>query len=178
MRRVLAFALLCSALGAPALAHDGPPYPIFVDEVVAAYTVSIWADPDVGEGTFYYYVEGPPSARDVRIEAVSEPRDGSAAQVHGISERAPAGAPYQQLGTLPFEHRGSWRTRFLIRDEGVAGPVLGELSLDLDVTPPGLGFTELVWYAVPFLAAAALWLRIFLAQRRHEREVLSGTTPS
>ncbi|MGV3720338.1 MAG: hypothetical protein ACO1SX_05450, partial [Actinomycetota bacterium] len=62
--------LLLSAT--PALAHQGPPYPIIVDRAVGPYTFTVWADPDVGTATFYMNVEG--AAPDV-IELWVQPDD-------------------------------------------------------------------------------------------------------
>ncbi|MEZ6002861.1 MAG: hypothetical protein R3F33_01630 [Planctomycetota bacterium] len=164
----LCFAAL-TALAPAASAHDGPPYPICVDEAIGSLTLSIWADPDVGEGTFYYYVE--PPADGVRVQAVARfqgvvSADGSSIpgdiEVRGISQDPEARAPYQQIGTLPFEHRGDWKVTFLVeRGE----QVLGQIELPIEVTPPGLGRLYLLWYAIPFFAAAAIWLRMFLASR-------------
>ncbi|MEZ6019457.1 MAG: hypothetical protein R3F17_04945 [Planctomycetota bacterium] len=134
----LCFAAL-TALAPAASAHDGPPYPICVDEAIGSLTLSIWADPDVGEGTFYYYVE--PPADGVRVQAVARfqgvvSADGSSIpgdiEVRGISQDPEARAPYQQIGTLPFEHRGDWKGAFLVeRGE----QVLGQIELPIKLTP-------------------------------------------
>lgn len=166
----------------PATAHEGPPYPILVDEPVAGLTLSIWADPDVGEGTFFYYVDGP--LEGLEIEAVARPlsapprnttgADWSRIEVRETSSPAPAGAPYQQVGELPFAYRGAWRTDFIVRRPDGEG----RLSYDLDVTPPGLGPLYLLWYAVPFATAAAIWLRVLVARgsRRDTRVAALPTT--
>src|SRR5262249_26406558 len=40
-------AVLVLFLAGPALyAHDGPPFPLFMDEKAGAYKVSVWTDPD------------------------------------------------------------------------------------------------------------------------------------
>ena len=38
-------------------AHEGPPYPIIVDQPSGPYVITVWADPDVGVGTFYVTLE-------------------------------------------------------------------------------------------------------------------------
>ncbi|HEX2163472.1 MAG TPA: hypothetical protein VHM02_05945, partial [Thermoanaerobaculia bacterium] len=45
------FAAVLAAL--PAAAHEGPPYPIVVDRPAGPVLLSVWADPDVGTGTFH-----------------------------------------------------------------------------------------------------------------------------
>lgn len=171
-------------LASTAAAHEGPPYPILVDETVAGLTLSIWADPDVGEGTFYYYVDGP--LEGLEIEAVARPlsapprntegADWTRIEVRGSSSPAPERAPYQRLGSLPFAYRGTWHARFLVRRPGAQG----ELTYDLDVTPPGLGPLYLLWYAVPFATVAAIWLRVLLkrsAPRPPQPDPARSTSP-
>lgn len=162
----------------PAQAHDGPPFPIFVDEELSGWTVSIWADPDVGTGTFYYYLEAPAgrSVAGAHLRVSAEPADGLSPAVSGLSEAAQPGEPFQQIGTLLFHHRGPWHTRFVLVESEPEGAVLGELELDLDVTPPGLGAVDILWFAFPFLVFGGIWVRVLLAQRAHDRK--AAGTPS
>ncbi|MCB9914283.1 MAG: hypothetical protein H6828_03915 [Planctomycetes bacterium] len=163
-------ALLALSLASRAAAHDGPPYPILVDEVLEGWTVSVWADPDVGTGTFYYYLDAPAgrTPAELLVEAHAEPADGTTPAVSGVSVAAEPSEPFQQIGTLEFHHRGTWPTRFVV-SLPEEGRVLGELAFDLDVTPPGLGVFNLIWFAFPFLALALLWLRALFLQRAHDR---------
>src|SRR5215207_4050738 len=39
-----------------ASAHEGPPFPLFVDQKVDRYIVSVWTDPDVGAALFFVIV--------------------------------------------------------------------------------------------------------------------------
>ena len=39
-------------------AHEGPPFPLFVDQKVDRYIVSVWTDPDVGTALFFVIVNG------------------------------------------------------------------------------------------------------------------------
>ena len=176
--RSIAATLLVLGMVSPARAHDGPPYPIFVDEDVGGFTLSIWTDPDVGTGTFFYYLEAPPgrSPADVRVEVRSAPADGSSPEVSGRSELADRDEPFQQIGELEFDHRGLWPTHFEVRTNDAAGLLLGELDFDLEVTPPGLGAVDILWFAIPFLMIAGIWLRALLAQRAHDREQTLSTS--
>ncbi len=170
LRVAAALAASLALLAPRAAAHDGPPYPIFVDEEVGGWTVSIWTDPDVGVGTFYYYVDGPGGApsSDLLVRVTSSPLDGRSEEVTAASVVAEPGEPFQLVGELPFHHRGLWDTRFAFELPG--GAALGELSYELDVTPPGLGAFDVLWFAFPFLALGGLWLRALLAQRAYDRE--------
>src|SRR5690606_31855498 len=61
VRRSTAAWLLVAGLllPAPVRAHEGPPFPIIVDERVGPYVVSVWTDPDIGIGTFFVVLEPP-----------------------------------------------------------------------------------------------------------------------
>ncbi len=175
--RLLLAALLFTALAPRATAHDGPPYPIFVDEKIGAFTLSIWTDPDVGTGTFFYYIEAPDGVTSdhIRIQASATPVDETSPAVTGSSELSEPGEPFQQIGTLEFDHRGQWSTRFEIRTTDPTGSSstapelsIGSLHFALDVTPPGLGAIDLLWFALPFLMLGGIWLRVLLAQRAHD----------
>lgn len=157
-----------------AVAHDGPPYPIFVDEPVGEWTVSVWTDPDVGTGTFYYYLEAPAgrSVSELRVHASAAPQDGTSAEVEGVAVMAEAGEAFQQIGTLEFDHRGLWQLRIWFELEG-QDESIAELDYTLDVTPPGLGAVDILWFAFPFLVLGGFWVRVLLAQRAHDRAVTS-----
>lgn len=184
---IILIGALFGVLFAPrAEAHDGPPYPVLVDESLQGWTFSVWADPDVGTGTFFYYLEPPDGtdARDVVVRVVSEPVDGSAPLVQSLSIAAEPDEPFQQVGELPFAHRGAWATRFVLEsavsadDGGVAdAAVIGARAIELEVTPPGFGFFYALWFAIPFATVGALWLRALCAQRAYDR-VARGEAPA
>ena len=54
LRTLLPAAVLLLACGARVRAHEGPPYPILVDKTLGPCVVSVWSDPDVGTGTFFF----------------------------------------------------------------------------------------------------------------------------
>lgn len=180
LRSILRCALVAACLAKNAIAHDGPPYPIFVDEPFDDWKVSIWTDPDVGTGTFYYYVEAPDghSPTELVFHVSSRPLDGLSGASTGDSVPAEPDEPFQSIGELEFSHRGTWETRFelLLTDEGARRP-LGTLDYELDVTPPGLGAVNLLWFALPFLAIGALWWRGLMAQRAHDRSEARASSP-
>lgn len=163
---VLAVGLLL-ALRASADAHDGPPYPLFVDKNAGPYVVSVWADPDVGVGTFFFVVEpaqGGASADDLAVEVCLRPVSGRldeecyAARRDGVRGRA------QFSAEARFDRQEFWHARVVLRGS------LGEGSADADVeaTPPGLGRWDLLLYLSPFAAVGFLWLRATLRARSLE----------
>jgi hypothetical protein len=157
---VLAVGLLF-ALQAHASAHEGPPYPLFVDKNVGPYLVSVWADPDVGVGTFFVAAEaarGGAPADNLTVEVCVRPAGGRlgeecyAARREGVRDRA------QFKTEVPFDRQEFWHARFVLRSSlGV-----GEVAADVEATPPGLGRWDLLLYLSPFAAVGLLWLRAAL----------------
>ncbi|QDU66519.1 hypothetical protein [Engelhardtia mirabilis] len=162
--------LAAASLASLADAHDGPPYPIFVDEQIGSWTLSIWTDPDVGTGTFYFYVDPPEgrSAEDLWIALSAAPADDGSPRVVSASRAAKPEEPFQQIGNLEFAYRGTWPTHFSIREVDSDEP-LGQLDYDLQVTPAGLGALDILWFAFPFLIVGGIWIRMLAAQRSYDR---------
>ena len=157
--------------------HDGPPYPILVDEPVGEGTFSIWADPDVGVGTFYYYVEpgvgaeaGAGARAGLRVLASAAPADGTAERREAWSEPAEPHEPFDLVGELPYSHRGLWPTRFEVWSAAEPEARLAEFTLEVDVTPPGLGAIDILWFAFPFAAVGFLWVKTLLARRGQDTD--------
>jgi hypothetical protein len=158
--RALAIVQLVLALAGRALAHEGPPYPIFVDRTAGPYTVSLWADPDVGVGTFYVMFDPPAQVADgdPRVVMTTWPASGRLEPVeYAESERK--GETHTLLGT--FDAEETWRFRFAI--SGSRGS--GEVELDIPVTPPGYGRWDLLLYGAPFLVVAAIWAVVAIRKR-------------
>src|ERR1700710_522239 len=49
-------------LAIPALAHNGPPFPIIENQKMGPCLVSLWTHPDIGVGTFFVFVQAAPGA--------------------------------------------------------------------------------------------------------------------
>jgi hypothetical protein len=165
LKNLLASVVMLVASSARAGAHDGPPYPILVDKSLGPSTASVWADPDVGTGTFYVILEPPPGGalpEDVGVEVAVRPADGRLAEVTHAAEREGVGARVQYRAEVPFDAEGRWRVRVILRSERGGG---GELASDVEVTPPGLGRWDLLLYLLPFAAVGVLWLRAVVAGR-------------
>jgi hypothetical protein len=171
MMRAARWIVLLVLLGAfwpahPALAHEGPPFPILVDRRVGPYLVSVWTDPDIGTGTFSVVLE-PPEGRSltvptrVRIGVQPVSRRLSEALYEAEAQPVRSGARY--FTEVRFDSGGRWRTRIMI--EGPAGG--GELAAEVEPTPDGtLGPVASLVYLLPFLAVGFLWLKAALRRRR------------
>jgi hypothetical protein len=149
-------------------AHEGPPYPILVDQVVGPCIVSVWADPDVGVGSFFIILEPDQSGKipeDITVEIGVRPISGRLAEARYLAERESVRSRVQFKAEIPFDAQERWQTRiFLKSSEGS-----GEAAVEVEVTPPGYGRWDLLLYLFPFLAVGFLWLKAFLRGRSRKK---------
>jgi len=165
--------LLWSAL--PALAHQGPPFPILDDQRVGPYIASVWTDPDVGTGTFFVILESPegrslPTKTRVRIGLQPVSKRLQEVIYEAEPQKVTDGARYLTLAPLDKEEK--WRVRVLL--DGSEGG--GELAAEVEATPDGtLGPIGALIYLVPFLGVGFLWLKAAL--KRREKPVAPPERP-
>ncbi|MGA2136460.1 MAG: hypothetical protein ABSH50_29570 [Bryobacteraceae bacterium] len=163
-RHHIAALWLLVAVASPAAAHNGPPFPIIVDRHVGPYVISLWTHPDVGTGLFWV-MPGPPRGtavpKDLKIEIGVQPVSGRLREKRYAARLDSSSAQVQYIVEVPFDAQELWRIHVLL--DSSAGH--GESTATVEVTPPGLGRWDLLWYASPFAAVAFLWLRA-LARRR------------
>lgn len=168
LRTILLTAGLLLACGSRAVAHEGPPYPIIVDKTVGPCVLSVWSDPDVGTGTFFFILEPTPGGKvpdDVRIDLGVRPTSGRLPEAVYAAEREDAGGRVQFKALVPFDAQELWRVRVSLRSSQGDG----EASTDVEVTPPGYGRWDLLIYLLPFAAVGALWLRAIIKGRGRNR---------
>ena len=149
-----------------ARAHEGPPYPIIVDQPSGPYVITVWADPDVGVGTFYVTLEaagGGELPEELVVEIVVQPSTGRLPEATTRAEREPIRGRVQYMAEVPFDAQEMWKVRVTV--DGPPGR--GEAATEVEVTPPGLGAFDLVFYLLPFLAIGFLWVRAVLRRRQH-----------
>lgn len=164
LRSLLLTAGLLLAVNASAFAHEGPPYPIIVDKTLGSCVLSVWSDPDVGTGTFFFILEPAPGGQlpdDIRIDIGVRPTSGRLPEAVYAAEREDAGGRVQFKALVPFDAQELWRVR--VRLQSAQGG--GEATTDVEVTPPGYGRWDLLIYLLPFAAVGALWLRAIIKGR-------------
>ena len=165
MRTWIFSILIALAAALPVQAHEGPPFPIIVDQISGPYVVSVWSDPDIGTGTFF---------------VVLEPRDGSLAEVRSVRigirpvsgrldevvyEAEPQSVRYgaRYYAEVEFDQGEMWSVRVVV--EGADGG--GELSTEVEATPDGtIGPIGLLLYLLPFLAVGFLWIKAALRKKQ------------
>ncbi|HET9219719.1 MAG TPA: hypothetical protein VFR18_22245 [Terriglobia bacterium] len=159
-RCILVAIWLLHATSLPALAHEGPPYPIVVDRTAGPFVMSVWGDPDVGIGTFYMILEplnGSVLPGDVKVHVAVQPLSGRLPEARYSAERDRSSKSVQFKAEIPFDAQEQWRLRVML--ESSQGN--GEVTSAIEVTPPGFGRWDLLIYAFPFLLIGFLWLRAF-----------------
>ncbi len=149
--------------------HVGAPYLVAVQQKAGPYTVTIWADPDVGNGRFFIQaVQGKQEAgADTAVTVWVRPA-GSTEPERPFRAQAPEeGGMSTFLATVPFASKGIWDVRV-----GLSGPSgQGELSMPVNVTPAfPQALTTALWL-LPFVLAGFLWWVAVMHRRRAQKEV-------
>lgn len=164
MRRILyLFLLLLGCL--PALAHQGPPFPILVDQKVGPYVASVWSDPDIGTATFFVVLDAPkghklPAQTSVRIGV--QPLTKRLPEVFYDAEPQPVDEGARYMAKIQFDKGEMWHVRVVLG--GSEGG--GEMNTQVEATPDGiLGPLGSLVYAFPFLAVGFLWIKAVLRRR-------------
>ena len=137
-------------------AHEGPPYPLFVDQKVDPYVVSVWADPDVGEALFFVIVSTQQPGQlpsDLRVRVGVQPASGRLPEAVYAGERENVQGQVQYRTQVHFDREELWRVR--VRLESAGGSA--ETVATVEATPPGYGRWDLLVYVLPFLGVGILW---------------------
>jgi hypothetical protein len=149
-----------------ARAHEGPPYPLFVDREVGGYKVSVWTDPDVGDALFFVILDEPISVGqppDMRVQIGVQPVSGRLPEAFYTGEREDVNGRLQYRAQVHFDAEEQWRVR--VRLEGAKGNA--ETIENVAATPPGYGRWDLLLYLVPFVAVGIVWGVAMVRKLRH-----------
>lgn len=164
MMRYLATALLFFSFSARALAHDGPPFPIVVDQQVGPCVISVWTDPDIGEGSFFVITQAPPN--DLTVQVAVQPTSGRLPEATYTAVREDLKGQVQYKTMVHFDVQENWRVRISLQSAQGSG----ETIAFVEPTPEGLGRWDLLIYLLPFLAIGFIWLRAFLSKRNRPQK--------
>ena len=135
-------------------AHEGPPFPLFVDQKVDRYVVSVWTDPDVGTALFFVIVNGQELPKDLHVQIGVQPVSGRLAEVFYRAERENVQGRVQFKSQVQFDAQEFWRVRVQLQSAESGN---AETVATVEATPPGYGRWDLLIYLVPFLAVGLLW---------------------
>ena len=152
-----------------ASAHEGPPFPLFVDQKVDRYLVSVWTDPDVGTALFYVIVSTQDSTEvpaDLRVQIGVQPVSGRLTETFYAAQRENLQQQIQYKAEVQFDAEELWRVR--VQLESAQGNA--ETIATVEATPPGYGRWDLLVYLFPFLAIGLLWAIALIRKIRRRPE--------
>jgi hypothetical protein len=136
-----------------------------MDQRVGPYIVSVWTDPDVGVGRFWVFLEATPGAvlpEENAVEVCVQPKSGRLPEACYPAARQDERNRVKYYTEVDFDQQEMWRVRVHIN--GAAGG--GEVTAEVEATPPGYGRWDLLIYAFPFMLFGLLWLAVALRRRR------------
>ena len=151
-------------------AHNGPPFPIIEHHKVGPCIISLWTHPDVGTGAFFVFVEPLPGStvpRDLKIQIGVQPESGRMPEVVYTAAQDDSGGQLQYKALAQFDRDEFWRVRLIL--ESSQGR--GEEFSRVEATPVGFGKWDLLFFLLPFLAVAFLWLRGMSRQRNRMKKL-------
>jgi hypothetical protein len=157
---------ICGAV--PAWAHLGPPYPILQDRKVGPLTVSVWSNPDVGVGSFFVIIDPPKGGAvpaDMKVQVAVQPVSGRLPEQTYNAWREKLRDRVEFKSDVPFDKEEEWRIRIVL----ASAQTSGEVSTNVQVTPPGLGRWDLLLFLLPFLGVGVLWFKA-VATKRENRQ--------
>jgi hypothetical protein len=160
--------------GGTVRAHSGPPFPIATDRVVAAYRVSVWADPDATDdrsaaGQFWVMLQpsrtGDAIPVGTRVDVTIRPLDRPGAAQTGRAEPVNADVA-RQFVALVMDHEGPFDVRVAI--DGPLGQADVDASTDAtyDLRPRPL---LMIVFVMPFLVVGFIWGKLLIRRRMHAR---------
>lgn len=162
----LAIVLLVLLSSSISSAHDGPPFAIVVDQRVGPCIISVWTDPDIGEGSFFVITQPLPNAsipNDLTVQISVQPTSGRLQEATYTAVREDLSGQVQYKAMVKFDVQEKWRVRITLQStQGT-----GEAVAFVEPTPEGLGRWDLLIYLLPFLGIGFLWLRAFLKTRQN-----------
>jgi hypothetical protein len=144
-------------------AHEGPPFPLFVDQKVDRYVVSVWTDPDVGTALFFVIVNDRDLPADLRVRIGVQPVSGRLAEVFYPAELENIQGRVQYKSQVQFDAQEIWRVRVQLQSAQTGN---AETVATVEATPPGYGRWDLLIYLLPFLAVGFLWAMAMIRKVR------------
>jgi len=153
------------ALSLPACAHNVPPFPLFENKMLGPYKVALWTHPDVGKGTFFVILDPPAGGTlpsDLSIKIGVQPVSGRLPEAVYAAQKANLRGQIQYNVQADFDRQEFWRVRLILQSAQTAG----EATAQVEVTPPGFGRWDLLFYTLPFLIVGFIWSRAIARNHR------------
>jgi hypothetical protein len=122
--------------------------------------ISVWTDPDIGEGSFFIVTQAAPP-NDLKVLVAVQPASGRLPEATYAAVREDLKGHVQYKTMVHFDVQENWRVRVALQ----SAQGNGETIAFVEPTPEGLGRWDLLIYLLPFLAIGFIWLRAFLSKR-------------
>jgi hypothetical protein len=155
-------------LAQTASAHNGPPFPILVDQKIDPYVISVWADPNVGAASTFFVIVNPPAGgsipNDLKVDIGVQPVNGRLSEAFYPGEREDLRGQIQYKALVQFDAQEFWRVR--VRLQSAQGS--GEVMTTVEATPVGYGRWDMLLYLLPFVGVGVLWF-LAVARKRIRR---------
>src|ERR1700730_10599193 len=156
--------------------HNGPPFPIIVDQRVGPCVVSLWTHPVVGVGTFFVMVDAAPSStipNDLKIDLGIQPVSGRLAEVIYPTRRENLRGQVEYKTEVNFDRQEFWHARLILHSSQGDG----EAAASVEATPAGFGRWDLLLYLLPFAGVGFLWFKAVTAKHSHRKKQLQSGKP-
>jgi hypothetical protein len=170
-RECLFVGVLALTLSPRAAAHNGPPFPIIVDQRVGPCVISLWTHPDIGIGTFFVLVDAPPGGtlpKDLKFQIAVQPVSGRLPEAMYPMWRENLRGQVEYKAEVQFDQQEFWRVRLVLQSADGGGEALSKV----EATPPGLGRWDLLLYLLPFLGVGFLWFSAVAKKRAYKKRQL------
>jgi hypothetical protein len=157
-------------LASSAWAHNGPPFPIISDYRMGPCIISLWTHPDVGIGTFFVLVGAAPGQqipKDLKFDIGVLPVSGRLKERRYGTERGYQNGQLRYDASIPFDKQEMWRINLYLR----SATETQKTTATVEVTPPGLGAWDLLFFSWPFFGFGFIW---FLAMKRRRARRLAN----
>ncbi len=156
--------LMLALLPTVAEAHSGPPFIVVPEQAVGPYIATVWADPDVGTGTFIVEatVNGAAPPDGTTVTVYTRPADGHQNETSTVTSRQSSGDNNIFQTTVPLDAEGQWNVRVTLG--GPAGQ--SETDFQVEATPVWSGWITNMLCFLPFIALGGLWVYGVRRQRR------------
>src|ERR1700693_2328737 len=167
---------LCVSFAPLARGHNGPPFPIIVDQRVGPCLVSLWTHPDVGVGTFFVMVDAAPGIgipSDLKIDLGIQPVSGRLPEVIYSTRRENLRGQLEYKTEVNFDRQEFWRARLILHSSQGDG----ESSANVEATPAGFGRWDLLLYLLPFAGVGFLWFKAVTTKRSYKKQLEAGKPP-
>jgi hypothetical protein len=168
--RVWLCVVITLATHRPLHAHSGPPYPIVEDQIVGAYQVSLWTDPDATDdqsaaGQFWVTLRparpGQAIPAGTRVDISIRPLDRPGGD---RSERAESinGDPARQFAALVMDHEGPFAVHVSVDGALGSGALDARADATYDLRPrPAL----MALFLLPFVLVGIVWGKLLIKRR-------------